>query len=160
MSRHLQFLRALRPLARLCQAESGNASVEVAMSAGVLFLTLMGMMNMSQGVYAYHYVAEAAREGTRYAIVHGNVSGSVATADTIQTYVRGLAYPGIKSSSMAVTTTWAGYPSGVVCGPSTTCNNPGNMVTVKASYSFPVTIPMIATKTLTMTSTSSMIISQ
>jgi Flp pilus assembly protein TadG len=153
-------VRGLLALARLHRAESGNASVEVAMSAGVLFLLVMGLMNMSQGVYTYHYVAEAAREGSRYAIVHGNVSGSIATPDSIQAYVRGLGYPGIKSSSMTVTTTWAGYPAGVVCAPSTSCNNPGNMATVKASYAFPVTIPMMGTKTLTMTSTSSMVISQ
>jgi Flp pilus assembly protein TadG len=122
---------------------------------------MMGMMNMSLAIYTHHYVSEAAREGTRYAIVRGSSVTTPATSGSVQTYVRGLGYPGITASLMTVTTTWAAYPTGVTCTPSTTpCNNPGNMVTVTASYAFPLTIPFMPNKTLNMTSTSSMIIAQ
>jgi hypothetical protein len=40
------------------------------------------------------------------------------------------------------------------------CNNPGNTVKVKGTYSFPLSIPYLASKTLTMTRTSDMVIWQ
>ena len=61
---------------------------------------------------------------------------------------------------MTVTTIWTAYPTGSPCTPSSTCNNPGNLATVRASYSFPLSIPFGPTRTLTMTSTSEMVISQ
>ena len=104
-------------------------------------MTMMGMMNACVAIYSYHYVSEAAREGSRYAMVRGNTYTTPATSASIQTYVQGLGYPGIVSSNMAVATTWKSYPSGT-CSPSTTCNNPGNLVTVQATYAFPVQIPV------------------
>ncbi len=126
----------------------------------VLFTMMIGVMTMCQGIYTYHYVSEAAREGTRYAVVNGSSVTTPATTSSIQTYVRNLGYPGIQSSLMTVTTTWSAYPTGVTCTPSSTCNNPGNLVTVKTSYAYPLSIPYLGSKTLTMTSTSAMVISQ
>jgi Flp pilus assembly protein TadG len=145
---------------RLGRAEQGSASVEFAASASVMFLTMMGLMNMALAIYSYHYVSEAAREGARYAMVRGGTVTTPATSDSVQTYVRGLGYPGITSSNMTVTTTWAVYPTTATCTPLANCTNPGDMVTVAASYAFPVKIPFFPTKTITMTSTSSMIIAQ
>jgi hypothetical protein len=126
-----------------------------------MFLTMMGLMNMSLAIYSYHYVSEAAREGVRYAIVRGGTVTTPATSASVQTYVRGLGYPGITSSNMTVTTTWTAYPTSVTtCAPLANCTNPGDMVTVAASYAFPVQIPFFPTKTITMTSTSSMVIAQ
>lgn len=144
----------------LRHGEQGSAAVEFAASTVVWFTTMVGLMGMCQAIYTYHYVSEAAREGTRYAMVRGNTASSPATNATVQTWVRGLGYPGIQPSLMTVTTTWAAYPSSGTCSPSTTCNNPGNAVTVQASYAYPLSIPYIAKKTLTMTSTSTMIIAQ
>jgi Flp pilus assembly protein TadG len=145
---------------RLANGDSGQATVEFAASVSVMFLAMMGLMNMSLATYSYHYVSEAAREGCRYAMVNGSSVTTPATSDAIQTYVRGLGYPGITSSLMTVNTTWSAYPSGTVCTPSTTCNNAGNLVTVHASYAFPVKIPFFPTKTITMSSTSRMVIAQ
>ena len=128
-------------------------------------MALVGMMKMSLAIYTYHYVAEAAREGARYAMVRGSACTSFSSAcpaasSDVQTYVRGLAYPGITSSLLTVTTTWSTYPAGKTCTPSSTCNNPSDLVNVTASYAFPLTIPTMGTKTYTMTSTAAMIISQ
>jgi hypothetical protein len=126
-----------------------------------MFLTMMGLMNMCMATYTYHYVSEAAREGVRYAIVRGGTVTTPATSDSVQTYVRSLGYPGITSSNMTVTTTWAAYPTSVItCAPLANCKNPGDMVTVAASYAFPVKIPFFPTKTINMASTASMIIAQ
>jgi Flp pilus assembly protein TadG len=156
----LRIAAARIPASRLRRDEEGSALIEFSASATVLLMTVVGLMNISMAIYSYHYVSEAAREGSRYAMVRGNTYTTPATAASIQTYVQGLAYPGITSSNMTVATTWAVYPSGGTCSPSATCNNPGNMVTVKATYTYPLAIPVIGKKTLTMTSTSTMIIAQ
>jgi Flp pilus assembly protein TadG len=156
--------RAL-PLQRLARGEHGAAALEFAVAAGFMFTMLIGLMKVCLAIYTYHYVAEAAREGSRYAMVRGSScsgfsSACPATSDNVQTYVRGLGYPGITSSLMTVTTTWATYPAGKPCTPSATCNNPSDVVMVQTSYAFPLNIPGVGSNTYTMTSTSVMIISQ
>jgi hypothetical protein len=146
-------------------AERGSALVEFAVSGSVLFLTLIGLMKICLAVYSYHYVSEAAREGARFAMVRGSAcigfaSACPAAAADVQTYVRNLGYPGIVPSNMTVITTWAAYPTGSACTPSSSCNNPGNLAKVEAVYSFPLSIPWGPTRTLTMISTSEIVISQ
>jgi hypothetical protein len=142
-------------------ADYGSASIEFAVSASVLFMTMIGLMKMCLAIYTYHYVAEAAREGTRYAMVRGSSTSPAATSTDIQTYVQNLAYPGISASAMTVTPSWIAFPAGRVCTPSTNpCNNPGDVVKVVVSYAFPLAIPFRASNTYTMTSTSEMVISQ
>ena len=144
--------------------EQGSAMVETALIMIVLSMILFGLIEMCLALYSYHFVSDAAREASRYAMVHGSackVSGVSCTVTTgqIQTYVRNLGFPGIKPTA-TVTTTYAAYPAGGTCSPSAACNNPGNLVTVLVSYNFPVSIPFVRTSVLTMTSTSSMVISQ
>jgi Flp pilus assembly protein TadG len=131
-----------------------------------LFLAfLIGVIEVSFGLYSYHFISAAAREGTRYAIVRGNTcsgfaSACPAAASDIQTYVKNLGFPGINPNKMDVSVAWAGYPAGVTCSPSNSCNNPGNMVTVTVQYSFPLTVPFVPAHTFTMSSQSAMVISQ
>ena len=161
--------------ARLAADDSGATMVEFALSAVILFTFIFGILDMSLAVYGYHYASEAAREGTRYAIVRGWTASSVdgtacasytngactASSAQIQQYVKSLSFPGIDSSLMTVTPSWSKYPSGTACtAPSASCNVPGNVVTVQVQYAFPLTIPFISARTLTMTSTSAMVISQ
>ncbi|HEX6509262.1 MAG TPA: TadE/TadG family type IV pilus assembly protein [Chloroflexota bacterium] len=157
---------------RAASAEEGAAAVEMAVSMTALLMVIVGMMKMCLAVYSYHYTSEAAREGARYAIVRGSSAsssstacvnyetGCVATSDNISAYVKALGYPALTPANMTVSVTWVGFPTGVTCSPSATCNNPGNMVTVTVQYSFPLQIPFRTSKTLTMTSTSSGIIAQ
>lgn len=121
----------------------------------------MGLMNMAFATYTYHYVSEAAREGVRYAVVRGGTTTTPATPDSVETYVRSLAYPGITASNLTVATSWSAYPTSVTtCAPLANCKNPGDLVTVVATYAFPVQIPFFPSKTINMTSTSSMVIAQ
>jgi Flp pilus assembly protein TadG len=145
--------------------EEGSSIVEIALSMIVLSMILFGLLRMCMALYTYHFVSDAAREGTRYAIVHGSacqVSGVSCTVTTaqIQTYVKNLGFPGINPAAITVTTTYAAYPAGTTCSPSAACNNPGNLATVTVQYVFPLSIPYVKTRTLTMSSTSAMVISQ
>ncbi len=146
------------------RGEAGSAAVEMALSMFILLSVLIGVFELCLALYSYHYVSEAAREGSRYAIVHGStctVSGisCTVTAAQIQTYVQNLGYPGINPSNMVVTTTWSAYPAGGSCV-AVGCNGPGDLVTVSAQYSFNLAIPFVNRSALSLTSTSSMVISQ
>jgi Flp pilus assembly protein TadG len=153
------------PLQRLARNEHGASAAEFAISASVMFTMLIGIMKICLAIYTYHYVSEVAREGSRYAMVRGSScsgfpSACPATSDNVQNYVRSLHYPGITPSLLTVTTSWATYPVGKPCTPSATCNNPSDLVTVNASYAFPLNIPGMASKTYTMSSTSKMVIAR
>ncbi len=152
--------------------ESGSLSVEMAISSIALLAILFGICQVSLGLYDYHFVADAARQATRYAMVRGsasctntpNLSNCNATADEIQTYVRDLNYPGIVSSSITVTTTWYTATNTTprtwsACS-SGTCNAPGNMVKVVVSYPVQYTIPFANTLSLNLGGASQVVIAQ
>ena len=143
--------------------EDGSALVEAAVSAMVVFTLFFGAMEMCLALYTYHFISDAAREGTRYAMVRGSTcsgfsSACPAVAADVQNYVEGLGFPGIDASAMTVTTTWP--TTGSSCTPSSLpCNNRGNLVQVMVQYQF--FIPFAPqSSALTMTSTSEMAISQ
>jgi Flp pilus assembly protein TadG len=151
--------------------EEGSAIFETALALTILLTSMFGIIETGLMLYTYHFISEAAREGTRYAIVRGSSAGGPCSAYTspptcavtkaqITTYVEKLGFPGIDPSKMMVKTTYASYPTGVTCTPSGACNNPGNQVTVAVTYDFPLNIPFVPAHTYTMTSTSAMIISQ
>jgi len=149
----------------LAQHDLGATTIEFALSLVLHCMLLLGVMEASLGVYAFHFTAEAAREGTRYASVRGSScagssSACPAQSSDIQTYVQSLVYPGINPAAMTVTTTWSAYPSGTACSPSSSCNNPGNLVTVMVSYKFPFSVPLLPSNVWAVTSSSAMVISQ
>ena len=151
--------------------EEGSAIFETALALTILLSSMFGIIETGLMLYTYHFISEAAREGTRYAIVRGASAGGPCAAYTspptcsasgpqIISYVENLGFPGIDPSKMTVTVNNVGYPAGVTCTPSAACNNPGNQVTVAVTYNFPLNIPFVPANTYTMTSTSAMIISQ
>ena len=55
----------------------GSSAVESALSLGLLFLMLLGVFDLGRATYAYSNIAQAAREGARYAVSHpGDVGGA------------------------------------------------------------------------------------
>ena len=52
--------------------ERGTVLVESVMVMMTFFIITIGMIELGLGVWAYNTVAHAAREGARYAIVHGD----------------------------------------------------------------------------------------
>jgi hypothetical protein len=149
---------------QLIAEESGGSMVEIALSSTVLLAVLICMLQICLVLYAYCCTAMAAREGTRFAIVRGSSCNSFASycpaakAD-IQAYIQGLQFPAVNAASFGVTTTYSAYPSGT-CSPSASCNNPGNLVKIQVTYSYPISLPMVSKMTFSLSSTSQMIISQ
>lgn len=115
--------------------------VVVLPTVGVLF----AIISLAMTVYTYSFVANAARDGVRYAIVHGSRSSSPASSSDIQTYVRNEAQ-GIRPSSISVSTSW------------TPNNSPGSTVSVQVSYSYHPFYPF-ANVTLPLSSSAQMVIS-
>ena len=158
--------------------EEGSSLVEFALSASVFFMMLIGIMEMSVLLFTFHFVSEAAREGSRYAMVRGNTSytncpaasSPCATSQSaIQTYVRGLTLVGLNPANMTVTATYSAFPAGGTCTPNANCENAGNLVTVRVTYAYPLNLPFVRagtlglgknSNTINLTSTSAMIISQ
>src|ERR1022692_4089309 len=82
------------------RSERGQSIVETVLCMIILLTMLFGIIQAGLALYSYHFIAEAAREGTRYAIVRGSActsfaSACPASATDIQNYVTGLGFPGI-----------------------------------------------------------------
>ncbi len=78
------------------RGERGTSTIEFALGASLLFMTVVGIIAMLFALYSYNVVSESAREGTRYAIVRGSAchfaSACPASQGDIQTYVRTSAF--------------------------------------------------------------------
>lgn len=127
--------------------QRGAAILEFGLAFLAFFVVLYGIMEFGRIVASYNILSGAAREGVRYAVVHGSASGSVATASDIQDVVRRWAI-GMDTSAVAVTTTW------------TPGNAPGSQVKVTASYNITPFTGLILTNGITVQSSSQMAISQ
>ena len=179
------------------RCEEGNTLVEMALVSAFVFLPLIfGIIQFSFALYAYNFVNMSARQATRYAVVRGiqscviaptfpncnmgpdTASGAnVTSPSALQTYVRGLAYPGINPNSVTVTTTYLSrHLTSGAGGFSTTswdstctttnpynsqpCNTPGNAVQVQVVYQFPLIVPFWRSATLNLKGTSQMVINE
>lgn len=148
-------------------SETGSAYIEAAVGFAVLLCVMVAVLQLSLAFYTYHFVGEAAREASRFAMVRGsssctnspNLSYCNATSDQVATWVRGLEYPGINPNNLTVSVTWPS--TGSNCYPSASpCNNPGNLVNVNVAYSFPFDVPFYGKSTFNLRSASQMVISQ
>ena len=160
--------------------EEGGSLVEMALSCLILIPVLFGIVELSIGLYCYHYAADAAREASRWAIVRGSTcntlfgaaycsptsaNGTGATAADIAQYVKALGYP--YSGGVTTTVQWC-TNGGATPATWTTCynttpstyNQPGNQVQVSVSYSYPLIIPLVKRFSINLSSVSSMTIVQ
>jgi Flp pilus assembly protein TadG len=150
---------------RTLRADRGSSIVEFALASVILFTLLFGVIAICLALYSYNVVAEAAREATRYAIVRGSACNSFPNCNIdqtgLQTYVQGINFPGITPSSLTVAASATTPITLITCTSTLTpCNNPGSQVKVTVTYTFPLVIPFVPRRTLTMSSTSAMYISQ
>ena len=137
--------------------ERGTALAEFAICFAASMLLIMGIVDFGRAMYTYHLISDAARMGTRYAIVRGSsctASGCPATSTSVQTYVRGLA-PELASASITVNTTWSTTSS---CN-SSPATSAGCQVAVQVTYPFQFAT-ILPSLSLSISSTSKMIISQ
>ena len=147
--------------------DEGAVVVETAVSFALMIGLVLGIIQVALALYTYHFVSDAAREATRYAIVRGSyscantpgLSNCGATSDQISDYVKSLQFPGINPANLSVSTSWP--DTGTTCYPSTSpCNNPGNTVLVQVTYKFLLSIPTWRSVSLNLSSSSRMVISQ
>ena len=131
---------------------------EFAVAAMALLMFVFGIMEFARLVYAYHTVADAARLGSRWAMVRGTACPATtcpAQATDVRTFVR-TKTPLLDPSTVTVTTTWTKTATCV----GTSNQGPGCIVTVTVSYPFAFVVPFVSNAGVTINSSSQMIIAQ
>jgi Flp pilus assembly protein TadG len=103
-----------------------------------VFISLMiGILDVGWALFAYQSVGNAARLGTRYAIVHGNnwyqyanapqrISGAKVESYLLENGCNGGCMPGLDPTAVTVETTWQDQIT----------QKPGDWVQVQVSYDF------------------------
>lgn len=157
--------RRARPTARLARrlplGERGQAMVEFALVAPVFFLLLFAVIEGGRFIFYYESLANATREGARYAIVHGwksyCPSGTMPPGEptpiscydqpgnNVISAVRNSAF-GMTGNLVTVTPCWVNAVDGTCTGN----NGRDNTVKVTATYQystlFPLPLPPIQIK--------------
>ncbi len=117
---------------------AAQALVEFALVAPIFFLLLFAIIDFGRYVYYVQILNNAAREGTRYAIVHGNegfpLSGpgtSDPNGDNVKAVVRTYATGVISASDLNIEPRW---PDGT---------GRGKTVSVHVTYQFRSVIPIV-----------------
>ena len=113
--------------------DRGSSLIEFCLISVILVIVLLGVVEMGRMVLVYTTIANAAREGARYAIVHGKdqtVSpsgpGDPCTCPDVQTVVKNFAGAGLlNTDSLTITVS---YPNGD--------NKAGSHVSVKVTYPY------------------------
>jgi Flp pilus assembly protein TadG len=126
----------------------GQALVESAITVLLFAVLMFGILDFGRGFWTWQALTAAAREGTRWAIVHGNDSGtSMATASgEIGPYVRrnyGAGIPPGTNVSIA-------WPDGT--------NEPGSPVRVTVETRFAPSTPLLSKTGITLRGMSEMLI--
>jgi len=114
----------------LRHSDGGQALVEFSLMLPIILMVILGLFDVARAVWQENTLAYAAREGTRYAIVHGSTSddpsSSTNTAD-IAAAVRAAAI-GVPNVTVTVS-----YPDTLGTLP---CNERGCRVSVDATAPF------------------------
>lgn len=153
--------------------EDGSEIIEFALSAGVFLAFVIGFMELCMVLFMVNSVAEASRQGARWASVRGttssvttngttfcanpNISGCPAQVSGIQTYVDTL--PGMSAANTTVTVDWCNADGVTSCSTSESNAAPGNIVKVKVTYKF-ASVPYVTKSAINLTSTAEKVIWQ
>jgi Flp pilus assembly protein TadG len=164
-------LTGVSKLRRFQTDDRGSELVEFAVFSSILLMLIFGIMDTSRALYADHYVSSAASQATRYAMVRGSswsanctttsTYSCAATKDNITSFVKAVTPPGFNTSNLTVSTSWPGTTaSGANCASTNGDNSPGCVVTVQVQYVFNFILPFLPKNAMTLSSTSSVPISQ
>jgi Flp pilus assembly protein TadG len=141
----------------------GAALVEAAIVLPILYMFILGMVLVGLGVFRYQQVAELAREGARYASVHGaqyaaDTGNAAATASDIYNNAIKPQAVGLDTSSITYSVAWNTSNSPTRANPSS--SPPGapmtNTVSVTVTYTWAPYIYHVGTLGLSSSSTSVM----
>jgi Flp pilus assembly protein TadG len=157
---------------RIVKDEEGSELVDFALCVPLLFGIMFGVVYFSFALYANHFVANAAKEAARYAVVRGSTwhgtscatqSGldCTATSTDIASFVAAELPPGLSPSNLSVTTTWPGTTSwGGTCDSWNGSNSPDCQVSVQVNYLLTLPLPFVKQNALQLGSSSAMTISE
>jgi Flp pilus assembly protein TadG len=135
--------------------EDGSTLIEFAVTLPTLFALIFVFIEFCMLFYTYEMISEAARQGTRYAMVRGASCPSTATptcevnAAAVNTYVSGLKWPNVGGGTVTPNTT---YPDGDEAA--------GHHVQVQVTYTYHVVLPFVPNKSFSLSSTSKVTIIQ
>jgi Flp pilus assembly protein TadG len=150
--------------------QRGASLPETAIVIAVVLALVFGIIDFGRFMYTYSFVANAARQGARWAMVRGSVSctnapnlpNCGATMADIETYVQslsvGLTDPNKITINKNSSFVWPGCTSLAASGSG--AKGPGCIVAVQVNYPFKFILPYMPGPTYTMSSTSKMIITQ
>jgi Flp pilus assembly protein TadG len=142
--------------------QRGSAMFEYAIVVLISLMLLFGLVDFGRALYAYHFISNAAREGTRYASVRGRLCNGTfptacpASSADIQNFVQNVPV-GIDPAAVTVNSNFRNPNNLPVCN--TTNDYPGCAIHVRVGYNFKFTFPLLPI-TIPMSSTSEMIISR
>lgn len=145
-------------------SQRGGALVEFAMIAPFMAMIFFALLQFGYVMYFEHTVDYAARIGSRWAAVRGNLCANTSVCPTtsaaVQTYVRSVV-PGLASPAtvgvqwVAPPSTWKNQPS--TCGTGSD-ENPGCIVEVTVRKPIKFVVPFVTSKTLTLQSVSQAVV--
>lgn len=152
--------------------ERGSALLEFALCCLIVMATIFGILEFSRAIYIDHYLAGAARDAVRYAMVRGSTWSGTACAtptmfncDAINTdvtsFVKSTVPGGMSADGLIVTTQWPGQTaSGAVCDVTQGVNSPGCVVKVTVSYPFTFVGIFLANRSFQLQSAAAVTIAQ
>jgi Flp pilus assembly protein TadG len=130
------------------RGDQGSTLIEFAVTLPVLLTLIFCFIEMCMLFYTYEMISEAARDGTRYAMVRGASCPNAthptceATVADVKAYVTGLGWPNIGGGTVT--------PSVVYDGGEAIDTH----VTVTVTYTFQITMPFVPTRSISLSSTS------
>lgn len=143
-------------------SERGATLPETAIVLTLLLAVMFGIVDFGRALYTYTFVATAAREGARWAIVRGaectgldHCPAQQGSAD-VQPYVQSLSEGATDPSKMSATLQFTGCSGGAAGGP---VNARGCVAQVTVTYPFQFLLPFVNGGQILMTSSSQMVIS-
>jgi Flp pilus assembly protein TadG len=130
--------------------QRGNSIVEMALITAPLFLFLMATMELARGMWTYHTVAAATKQGSRFVVVHGArcVSASSACQTTIGATTNVITTSGVGLDPAQLQLTFNAGNQTYTCNPAASCsgdatnwppasnNAVGLPITITANYNF------------------------
>jgi len=110
-------------------ARGGQSLVEFAIGLLVVLLLVFGVVDMGRAVFTYNSISNCAREGIRFAVVHGAESpapvGPAENDPVLENLLRAKYTVGLDPQRLSINSCWANNK-----------NNPGSTVTVTVRYKF------------------------
>ena len=146
----------------------GQAIAEFALVAPIFFLLLFGIIEGGRFVFYYEVLNSATREGARFAIVHGSnaadgcpsgpmpggtPSCDLSGANVKQAVANGALRLADTGDFTALEVFWCPANAVKPCPGSELNNARGNPVTIRASYAYAPTMPLLPIITITSEST-------